>query len=327
MVFKWPEPESDFWADLAGLRKTVFVHVREKDTGRQWEMHLKPAKDRTHRKLFAYFLPMGALRTAMRAQVDKLLEEKRLPLVLDIDDTLVRAVGAENKYVKAEHVALLPPSRLANLRDGRQIVLASSMLRFLDWAREKFEISICSIGDQDYVNQIAEFLNRGVLPGAPPRITGVTYSARPEYEHLKQVHGQDKELQDKSGKGALPPPKDLRSLYGFWHVHDMEKGKPVAPSDGFGFGLEALIVDDNPLAWPKNQLPHLIEIRPKVNTEAGIWDVSFGPVQAALASIHARFFEDHAVWSENRTLPQASVLNFYNEYCRRLLTKAIAEEN
>ncbi|KND03393.1 uncharacterized protein SPPG_00881 [Spizellomyces punctatus DAOM BR117] len=329
LVFKWPEPDSDFWKDLAGLRKTVHVNIKEKGTDREWEMHLKPSRDKLNRKIFAYFIPAGAIRKALRQQVDKMLFDRKLPLVLDIDDTILRAVGPEPKALPREQVPLIPESRVVTLRRGMQVVLSSSVIAFLDWAKERFEISLCSIGDQEYVQQVCEILN-DVPAGSALRITGTAYSARSEYEHLKQMQGRKSAEPSSRDKGALPPPKDLASLYGFWHLWEEEQ-KGALPKEegegyGYGFGLEPLIVDDSRMSWRKDQHSHLIEIRPKAHSAYNIWDVSFQPVQAALSSIHAMFFDELDKLRTGNSMSKPSVVDCFGEYCRGILSSKIAEE-
>ncbi|TPX66336.1 hypothetical protein SpCBS45565_g04488 [Spizellomyces sp. 'palustris'] len=331
LVFKWPEPDSDFWKDLAGLRKTVHVNIKEKGNGREWEMHLKPSRDKLNRKIFAYFIPADAIRKALRQQVDKMLFDRKLPLVLDIDDTILRAVGPEPKALSPAQVPLLLESRVVTLRRGMQVVLSSSVIAFLDWAKEKFEISLCSIGDQEYVQQVCEILN-DVPSGSAPRITGTAYSARGEYEHLKQMQVRKASEPSSRDKGSLPPPKDLASLYGFWHLWEEEQKGALPKEDGeeygygYGFGLEPLIVDDSRMSWRKDQHSHLIEIRPKTHSAYNIWDVSFQPVQTALSSIHAMFFDELDKLRTGSSVSKPSVVDCFGEYCRGILSSKIAEE-
>lgn len=63
------------------------------ETGEQWELHLKASRDKMF--LFGYLCKHDALTQIVKDSVNVLLSQRRLPLVLDLDDTLVRAVGDE----------------------------------------------------------------------------------------------------------------------------------------------------------------------------------------------------------------------------------------
>ena len=76
-----------------------------------------------------------------------LLQSKRLPLVLDLDDTLVRVVGNQPGRYVPQNQAQNVPHRVKRLKDGRKVVLADKVEEFLDWAKKYFEISVCSLGD------------------------------------------------------------------------------------------------------------------------------------------------------------------------------------
>jgi hypothetical protein len=121
----------------------------------------------------------------------------------------------------------LVKNRTKELKDGRKIVLATRILEFLKWAARYFEISICSLGDLDYVNQVVK-----VLDPNSNLIKGVVYSARDEYLYL---NSQNKGIEKRS-----TAPKDIRSLLAF-----SEKCFP--------FLLEPIIVDDIVNMWIPQQ--------------------------------------------------------------------------
>jgi hypothetical protein len=121
----------------------------------------------------------------------------------------------------------LVQNRTKELKDGRKVVLASRVLEFLKWASRIYEISICSLGDLDYVNQVVK-----VLDPNSNLIKGVVYSARDEYLYLNS--------QNKSTEKRSNAPKDIRSLLSF-----SEKCFP--------FLLEPIIVDDIVNMWIPQQ--------------------------------------------------------------------------
>jgi hypothetical protein len=53
-------------------------------------MHLKPSKERTN--LFGYLCRPGELNHKIEERENALLRARKIPLVLDLDDTLVRIV-------------------------------------------------------------------------------------------------------------------------------------------------------------------------------------------------------------------------------------------
>lgn len=102
----------------------------------------------------------------IKEQQEGLLRQRRLPLVLDLDDTLVRLVGNETgRYVPDNQLHLcrsrycstfakqdniltwvLGQDRVRTLRDGRRVVLTDHVYEFLDWAKNYYDISVCSLG-------------------------------------------------------------------------------------------------------------------------------------------------------------------------------------
>lgn len=94
-----------------------------------------------------------------------LLVQRRLPLVLDLDDTLVRAVGEDDKHrqvpekdlphceykVDKTHIGItnmryIGGNRVVTLRDGRRVVMTERVHEFLEWAQNYYDISVCSLG-------------------------------------------------------------------------------------------------------------------------------------------------------------------------------------
>ncbi|KAJ3259569.1 hypothetical protein HK103_002123 [Boothiomyces macroporosus] len=218
-------------------------------------------------------------------------------------DTLVRVVGnAPGRYVPEQDIEHVM-HRVRELKDGRKVVLADRVHEFLNWASNLYEISLCSLGDQSYVDMVAQILNQEnqIIRG------GVAYSARGEYLYLTQ-------------NGNLPnarrPPKDLNSLFAFYSNR----------SDDVPF-VEPLILDDNATMWPMDQQDNIIVIREMVDSK--VWNVALFPVvQQVLAFIHENYFKQLDIWNAAdpsiRGLPPTS-LTFYKEYMRKELSGKIAE--
>lgn len=127
---------------------------------------------------------------------------------------------------------LIPvPHRVRELKDGRKIVMAERVFEFLDWASKLFDISVCSLGDQPYVDMVCQVLNtEGQIIKS-----GVAYSARGEFTFLSEQ------------KNSWRPPKDLASLFAFY---DLKSDTAIQ--------IEPIILDDNASMWPATQQNNII---------------------------------------------------------------------
>lgn len=98
-LFKWPANENAFFSELAGLRQSCSAEIREiSGSTEKWELHLKPSKERTI--LFGYLIKTSEIHRIITESAKNLLLARKLPLILDLDDTLVRVVGdAPGRYV------------------------------------------------------------------------------------------------------------------------------------------------------------------------------------------------------------------------------------
>ncbi|KAI8928316.1 hypothetical protein BC831DRAFT_423704 [Entophlyctis helioformis] len=301
-VFSWPEPDHVFFQEIAGMRKSTYITLKEQRTGDRWELHLKPTKERTN--IFGYLCKADDITKVIQERAKMLLLSRKLPLVLDLDDTLVRVVGnAPGRYVPESEIAQVP-HRVRDLQDGRKVVLTERVHEFLEWASNFFEISVCSLGDQSYVEMVINVLD-------PKRITdpkrniirGIAYSARAEYVFLSQ-----------SGNPRRPP-KDLLSLFAFCVVR--ETGAPV---------IDPLILDDNGSMWPSDQQDNIIVVRE--NAQSPVWSVSLFPVvQHVLGYVHSTFFQQLDAWVQEKPAirgPPPSATACYKEYLRRELSCKIA---
>ena len=75
------------------------MNIREENSKTDWDLHLKPSKG----TVFGYILKPEDMERIVKDQAESLLRSRRLPLVLDLDDTLVRAVGdSPGRYVLPE---------------------------------------------------------------------------------------------------------------------------------------------------------------------------------------------------------------------------------
>ncbi|KAI8968460.1 hypothetical protein BDF20DRAFT_827672 [Mycotypha africana] len=294
------------WMDeLNGLRETAYFCMRSVKN-EIYEVHLKPTKEKTY--FFGYIVKQDVFEKNMRDSVEELLHFRRLPLVLDLDDTLVRLVGEGNERFVPE--ADLPKcrDRVARLKDGRRIVLAERVQEFLDWAQNLFQISVCSLGDQEYVTNVVD-----VLDPLKTRIKGPIYSARHEHEYIRKSIDPSR------------PPKDLRALFTYCNLTD----------NSFGSGTSLpLILDDETRMWPADQHDNIIEVIGQPNSS--VWSVALFPVvKDTLEHVHREFFRQYDQWclrsneaktrGQIYTRPGPSAVVMYKTYLRHILRDMIGK--
>jgi hypothetical protein len=106
----------------------------------------KQNTDRFCRFLFGYLVKHEAMIHIVKESMTELLHCRKLPLVLDLDDTLVRIVGEGNERHVPEADIPKCKNRVAVLKDGRRVVLTEGVHEFLEWAQQLFDISVCSLG-------------------------------------------------------------------------------------------------------------------------------------------------------------------------------------
>ncbi|CAO3654934.1 unnamed protein product [Mucor hiemalis] len=301
-VFEYPE---HYWfEDLYGLRKSAYVCMRTTD-GELYELHLKPSREKLY--MFGYLIKHVDMIRIVKDSMNDIILQRKLPLVLDLDDTLVRLVGEGNdRYVPEADIPKCK-DRVAVLKDGRRVVLTQRVHEFLDWAQNLFDISVCSLGDQNYVENVVNVLDPG-----NNRIRGILYSARSEHDYIKRSPDPGR------------PPKDLLALYSFCALKDKSLGS--------SFSLP-LILDDETRMWPLEQHDNIIEVKCQANVP--VWSVSLFPVvQETLAYVHQEFFRQLDIWGVRSqeaeqngvvfTRLPPSATSVYKTYLRHILRDMIA---
>jgi len=297
-IFNYPEPpmQDVFFAECARMKRSVVIsNIREKNSETTWELHLKPTVKEN--LIFGYICKPDHLYRKVAEKVDDLMERRKLPLVLDLDDTLVRYLPDPEitEYIKKT------PHRVKTLRDGRKIVLVEKVHEFLDWAQRYFEISICTIGDQNYLDMVLQ-----ILDPSRTRIKGAIYSARFEYETIQRSNNPQR------------PAKDLGSLFSFCVTRKENSNQP-----GTGNSLP-LILDDNITAWPIEQHDNIIVVRETRNSP--LWNVSLYPVvQNTLQAVYTSFFKQLDIYSSGQTKVFPSCVRCYKEYLRWELSQKISD--
>ncbi|EIE76558.1 hypothetical protein RO3G_01262 [Rhizopus delemar RA 99-880] len=303
-------PEHAWVRDLSGLRKTASFEMKTQD-GEIWELHIKPSRDKptgdTGEYMFGYLIRQIDMVRNVKDCVHELVRHRKLPLVLDLDDTLVRLVGNENGRFVSESDIPKCKDRVAVLKDGKRVVLTERVREFLEWAQQLYDISICSLGDQNYVDSVIDVLD-------PTRswVKGILYSARAEHDYIR------------SSPDPGRPPKDLQALYSFCALRDQTLGS--------GFSLP-LILDDETRMWPAEQHDNIIEV--KGQTDSPVWTVSLFPVvQETLQHVHTEFFRQYDSWyarsqeAEQHGMiyarPPPSATSIYKTHLRHILRDMIA---
>ncbi|KAL1922653.1 uncharacterized protein VTP21DRAFT_10192 [Calcarisporiella thermophila] len=312
-------PDHAWFKELSGMRKSAYTLIKEENSSEVWELHLKPSRDRSN--IFGYLIKSREVERIVREQQENLLRQRRLPLVLDLDDTLVRLVGnSQDRYVK-EHEASLVQDRVCDLGDGRRVVMTERLDEFLDWASKYYEISVCSLGDQNYVDMVC-----AAIDPHHNRIRGINYSARQEYEYIQRTapHGAGTDRPSR-------PPKDLLALYTFCTLGNSPAQNYCLP----------LIVDDMTSMWPPEQHDNIIVVKerrksPNANgggsTENGgengannVWTVNLFPlVQQVLAHVHQEFFRQMDLHRAGQQPHPPSARVIYKEWLRNYLRDHIA---
>ncbi|KAK4514645.1 uncharacterized protein ATC70_002246 [Mucor velutinosus] len=302
--FVFAYPDHPWFEDLYGMRKSAYVAMRTED-GELYELHLKPSRDKQF--LFGYLVKHEAMVHIVKESMKELLHCRKLPLVLDLDDTLVRIVGEGNERHVPEADISKCRDRVAVLKDGRRVVLTEGVHEFLQWAQQFFDISVCSLGDQNYVENVVNALDpQGVC------IRGIKYSARSEHDYIKRSPDPGR------------PPKDLLALYSFCALKDKTVGS--------SFQLP-LILDDETRMWPADQIDNIIEVTSQ--RDSPVWSVSLFPVvRDTLQYIHQEFFRQYDIWMQKNqeaaqhgfvyTRLPPSAVGIYKTYLRHILRDKIA---
>ncbi|KAI9224683.1 hypothetical protein BC828DRAFT_343602 [Blastocladiella britannica] len=171
----------------------------------------------------------------------------------------------------------LEAPRLHRLPCNKSVIVASDAHRFLAWAATKFEVAVCSLGEQLYVDQVC-----AVLDPAGTLITGPRFSARQEYNWVSK-NGTDR------AAVLRKPVKTLASMYAFAAPHPLHS-------------------DDQYRPWPTSHHDSIILVdrnRQDVRYHApggtgpppAPWDVSLFPVVASLLDrVHAAYFGKLEEW-------------------------------
>ncbi|ORZ41030.1 hypothetical protein BCR44DRAFT_103739, partial [Catenaria anguillulae PL171] len=158
---------------------------------------------------------------------------------------------------------------------GKSVIVSSDAPKFLAWAATKFEVAVCSLGEQMYVDQVC-----GLLDPDGSKITGPRFSARQEYNYVSK-NGADR------AAVLRKPVKSLAAMYPFAASHhdniilvDRNRQSHSQPSS---------TTAPPPPARPTDAAAS--------TTPTGPWDVCLFPVVASLLDrVHAGYFRKLEDW-------------------------------
>eukprot|EP00834_Sanchytrium_tribonematis_P000775 NODE_15_length_50561_cov_0.608081.p6 type:complete len:701 gc:universal NODE_15_length_50561_cov_0.608081:31262-33364(+) len=201
---------------------------------------------------------------------------QKLPVVLDLDDTLVRAVCSSSDMSLSSRVISkdqrsLVINRLKQLPPNNfnidEIALATNVETFLDQLSRFADITICSAGNVDYVKAVCSLLD-------------------PDNSYFKDVEST-RHMYDYNVikyKSSSLPTKDLARLYPFcipWEHHILAKNMPEI----IEMSRQPVIVDDIDQAWLTNQRQQVYLMLPT----SRVWDVNLELCALILKHVHEGF--------------------------------------
>jgi hypothetical protein len=347
--------------EMKHMRTSALVTLPDpQDPSNFWELHLKV--NPTGHELDGWVIHPLTLRSLMLDQVWSLFQANKLPLILDLDDTIVRVMNPGPSGKKQAHPTSLN-SRVDDASDpeestrshwlpcGKRVMVARDAARFLDWATMHFEVSVYSLGEQMYVDQICDLLDpQGT------RIQGLRFSARQEYNYVSQggknkaavlrhpvkclgsmyafavdhpFHPWQYSSCTYSKEWAFPKPMESNSKFLFAltrHLSQMsiaELTREFIGEVGKGFALP-IILEDQYRPWPTSHHDNIIlvnrtqrQLGPSNGSQSVLqfppWDVEFFPIVTSLLDrIHKSFFKRLTSWAQQCEIQLSSVTSVVN---------------
>ncbi|KAJ3082543.1 RNA polymerase II, partial [Rhizoclosmatium hyalinum] len=97
-------------------------------------------------------------------EVDRLISIRKLPLVLDLDETLIYCLNDENGVLKCHENVLIQVRRdktrmIRTLPDGRLIIFARDLNNFLKDAARMFELACFTAGSPTYAAEVCNIID------------------------------------------------------------------------------------------------------------------------------------------------------------------------
>ncbi|KAJ3032856.1 hypothetical protein HDV00_007022 [Rhizophlyctis rosea] len=218
---------------------------------------------------------------AAKARLDDLLRMRRLPIIFDIDATIVEAVGTQSNNFPAHQLPLVPLDRYFEItydapygKQTQRLVIATGLFEFLSDLSRDYLIHIYTHGDEFYCEAIKVFLNGG----KKLLIRGEAFSG---CHTLKKLAYYD----------ALKTSDGTK-----WSQNLVAFGRAVGT-----YPLDAIIIDDMPKVWCSADQQRILPALPLTcrsqkemkNTEGPIWDVPLTKFLPVLRQTHTAFFKQY----------------------------------
>eukprot|EP00741_Cyanophora_paradoxa_P006475 tig00001003_g6268.t1 len=249
-------PEYRNWTVLLGWSlRTQFFVVELGDL----DLCLLPMN--SQKQLWGYVTARGEFRRwavgLMRDDIRSLLEARKLPLVLDLDQTLIDTVAAD-----AAGAADRPPAHYSIPSMNYDVRVRPFVPQFLREAATLFRLSICTAGAKGYAHAAIAGLQEHMAGLYPD----VDWGSVLPTETILSVH----ELH----RCGLAQAKDLRAIFSF----SADLDGPRLP----------LVVDDNARWWNTAQRANIVVIPPFTGHSMG---TALPEILELLRGIHGRWFE------------------------------------
>jgi len=246
------------------------------------EIHLFAPSASDCSPLRAYICPKSWPLSQAMYQQNWLVENEKLLLALDIDDTLLKSVGRQPHQIPEDQLCNYPAELVRLLPSiGERVVLSDHVAEFLRKASRLFKLSLCSLGTVEYVREVAEVLDPRRQYFDWDLVEAGTYSIRHEYEQEKALMCRRKR---KGGgrKPARPPSsKHFSRVFGCCNLLD--------PNLEYDVGM-AIAVDDLPKMWDSSCRKNVIRVKGVVDAN-GRWSSPLKCVWKTLKFVHRVFFE------------------------------------
>ncbi|KAJ3018620.1 UNVERIFIED_CONTAM: RNA polymerase II [Siphonaria sp. JEL0065] len=140
-----------FLEDRHTFHESFLILIRTV-AGESFDLHLHVKRiSSKHAHISGILISRAEYQRAVAAHMNRVITTRKIDLVLDIDDTLLRA------HRKGDSD---DGKTLTALENGTFVVLADDVWKFLEFAERHFTIHLYSCGDEGYVKRVANLFNQ-----------------------------------------------------------------------------------------------------------------------------------------------------------------------
>ncbi|KAI9349604.1 hypothetical protein BDR26DRAFT_852439 [Obelidium mucronatum] len=143
------------------LFRESFLIVVKTVSGETFDLHLS-VRDKPSNQISGILLRRSEYQISVGEHMNRVIRSRKIDLVLDIDDTLLRVRKKGNADENRQ---------LSKLDNGMAVELAEDLWKFLDFLSKHCMIHLYSAGDASYVKSVANLLNKKKL-----QVTGKLFS-------------------------------------------------------------------------------------------------------------------------------------------------------